>query len=60
MLEMFDADVNTELNGLKDSRNEDVEYSNAWEPKSLDEMILCDYRGICAGKSCPMYWKCQH
>ena len=20
----------------------------------------CDYSGICAGMSCPMYWKCQH
>ena len=55
-----DVDVNAELNGLKDSRDEDVEYSNAWEPKSLDEMILCDDRGVCAGTSCPMYWKCAN
>ena len=20
----------------------------------------CDYSGVCAGMSCPMYWKCQH
>ena len=53
-----DADVNAELNGLKDSRDDDVEY--AWEPKSLDDMVLCDYSGICAGKSCPMYWKCTN
>lgn len=53
---IVDSDVNAELNGLRDSRDEDVE----WEPKSLDDMILCDYRGICAGTSCPMYWKCQH
>ena len=53
---MVDTDVNSELNGLKDTRDEDEE----WDERTLDDMILCDYRGICAGESCPMYWKCQH
>ena len=22
--------------------------------------MMCDYGGVCAGMSCPMYWKCQH
>ena len=22
--------------------------------------MMCDYSGVCAGMSCPMYWKCQH
>ena len=54
---MVDTDVNSELNGLKDTRDED---EDPWEERTLDDMILCDYRGTCAGESCPMYWKCQH
>lgn len=34
--------------------------NDPWEERSLDDMILCDYRGICAGESCPLYWKCRH
>ena len=44
----------------RDVQRYEDNYSDGWEEKSLDEMILCDYRGICAGTSCPMYWKCQH
>lgn len=47
---------------FEDSRDiQSDDYSSYdWEEKSLDDMVLCDYRGICAGISCPMYWKCQH
>ena len=45
-----DADVNAELNGLKDSRDEDVEWN---------ENMPCDYSGICAGASCPRFFGCQ-
>ena len=44
------------LHGYEDNYSDEDE----WEPKSLDEMILCDDSGVCAGISCPMYWKCQH
>ena len=44
---------------FQDSRDFQRDYcSNEWE--EFDEMMPCDYSGICAGKSCPMYWKCQH
>lgn len=49
--------INAELNGWREDDDDEID---EWEEKSLDDMILCDYRGICAGKSCPMYWKCQH
>ena len=52
MQSTVDADVNTELNGLKDSRDEDVE----WED---DGNMPCDYSGICAGTSCPRFFGCQ-
>lgn len=48
------------LDDCRESFEKAYEDEVPWEEKSLDDMILCDYRGICAGESCPMYWKCQH
>ena len=47
---------------FEDSRDYTLhEYDECdWKEKSLDDMILCDDSGVCAGESCPMYWKCQH
>ena len=25
-----------------------------------ENMMPCDYSGVCAGMSCPMYWNCRH
>ena len=55
-----DADVDAELNGLKDSRDYSDEDECECEEKAFDEMMPCDYSGFCAGTSCPLYWKCQH
>ena len=45
-----DVDVDAELNGLRDSRDEDVEWNGN---------MPCDYSGICAGTSCPQFFGCQ-
>ena len=45
-----DVDVDAELNGLRDSRDEDVEWNGN---------MPCDYSGICAGTSCPRFFGCQ-
>ena len=52
----FYFEKSRDIQSMIDSEDE----CDAWEEKSLDDMILCDYRGICAGMSCPMYWKCRH
>lgn len=28
--------------------------------EKIGEECECDYSGVCAGESCPMYWKCRH
>ena len=48
--------IDAEVNGWREEDDDE----EPWEEKSLDDMILCDYRGFCAGASCPMYWKCKH
>ena len=34
-------------------------FEESYEAERLKNMP-CDYSGVCAGMSCPMYWKCQH
>ena len=34
-------------------------FEESYELERLKNMP-CDYSGVCAGMSCPMYWKCQH
>ena len=49
--------INAEINGW---REEDDEEIDEWGEIEDDGNMPCDYSGVCAGMSCPMYWKCQH
>lgn len=56
---MVAEDVYSEVNGLKDARDNDEDIDE-WDEIENDGNMPCDYSGFCAGASCPMYWKCQH
>ncbi len=48
--------INAELNGF---REEDDDEIDEWGEMEDDGNMPCDYSGLCAGASCPQYFKCQ-
>ena len=49
--------IDAEINGWKEEDDDDID---EWGEIEDDGNMPCDYSGVCAGMSCPMYWKCQH
>ena len=49
--------INAEINGWREEDDDDID---EWGEMEDDGNMPCDYSGVCAGMSCPMYWKCQH
>ena len=49
--------INAEINSWREEDDDDID---EWGEMEDDGNMPCDYSGVCAGMSCPMYWKCQH
>ena len=48
--------INAELNGWREDDDDEID---EWGEMEDEKMMPCDYSGLCAGASCPQFFKCQ-